>query len=326
MNQHLSELILNLTGASRIISQSFIQSLWSGYGEILKVELAGAEINTAIVKYIDIPEDSQHPRGWNTARSHARKIRSYEVEMEWYANWSQRCNPACRVARCYAADSKSGEHIIVLEDLNAAGFPLRKSHLDKEGIKPCLSWLASFHALFLNEKLTGLWETGTYWHLATRPDELAAMEETKLKKAAGMIDELLSNCQYQTIVHGDAKVANFCFSSDMQRVAAVDFQYVGGGCGMKDVAYLLGSCLTEQQCELWESELLDFYFDELKTAIKLSGKEIDPESVKAEWLPMFAVAWTDFYRFLLGWMPTHKKVNAYSQQQANKVLGQLNII
>ena len=49
-------------------------------------------------------------------------------------------------------------------------------------------------------------------------------------------------------MHGDAKLANFLFTSDHSQVAGVDFQYVGGGCGMKDVAYLL-SCLDEDACD-----------------------------------------------------------------------------
>jgi Ser/Thr protein kinase RdoA (MazF antagonist) len=67
---------------------------------------------------------------------------------------------------------------------------------------------------------------------------------------AAVIDQVLNNCSYQTIVHGDAKLANFCFSKE-GAVSAVDFQYVGGGCGMKDVAYFLGSCLTGKEELLW---------------------------------------------------------------------------
>jgi thiamine kinase-like enzyme len=66
-----------------------------------------------------------------------------------------------------------------------------------------------------------------------------------LKEAAPVIDEKLNTCAYKTFVHGDAKLANFCFAPDGQ-VAGVDFQYVGGGCGMKDVAYFIGSCLNEK--------------------------------------------------------------------------------
>jgi len=106
----------------------------------------------------------------------------------------------------------------------------------------------------------------------------------------------------------------------------VDFQYVGGGCGMKDVAYFFGSCLTEQECEDWETELLEYYFSQLVFALESLNKNVDTAALKAEWLALFPLAWTDFYRFILGWMPTHQKANAYSRRLASKVLSELSII
>jgi len=323
MKENIEKLLLEYTGAKEVVSEQLIQSLWSGYGEILKVELSGDGPLSLIVKSVVIPDKKKHPRGWNTVRSHQRKVRSYKVEMAWYRDWSDRCGELCRVADCYSSVSQGQECIILLEDLDAAGFPKRKSQLSKAEVKVCLRWLANFHATFLGEKPTGLWKTGSYWHLATRPDELAAMQDKALQQAAAKIDAILSSCKYQTIIHGDAKLANFCFSWDGKKVAAVDFQYVGGGCGMKDVVYFLGSCLSEEQCNRWQSELLDYYFSALNDALILNGKEIDGAAVKAEWLPLFAMAWTDFHRFILGWMPTHHKINAYSQRLASLVLAQL---
>jgi len=323
MNQHIQDIVLRSTDASTVTSQESIQTLWSGYGEIVRVGFRGAESPTVILKYITLPETHSHPRGWNTDRSHARKIKSYDVEMHWYQNWSARCGPLCRVPRCYGANSNAHEYVIVLEDLDEEGFPARKSNLNRDEAKVCLSWLANFHAVFLGEQPVGLWETGTYWHLATRPDEWKAMEQGELKQRAEMIDRLLSGCKYQTLVHGDAKVANFCFSRDGRQVAAVDFQYVGGGCGMKDVAYFLGSCLSEQQCEQWDNALLDHYFAALKSALDGLGKAVDWEALSTEWRTMFPVAWTDFYRFLLGWMPSHHKINPYSQRLAANVIARL---
>ena len=57
----------------------------------------------------------------------------------------------------------------------------------------------------------GLWEQGTYWHLKTRPQELEALTDKRLKNAAELIDHTLRSCSYKTLVHGDAKLANFCF-------------------------------------------------------------------------------------------------------------------
>lgn len=323
MNKHFQNFVLNSTGATTIHSQEVIQTLWSGYGEIVRVELAGSDLKSVVLKYIVLPSQADHPRGWNTDHSHARKIKSYDVEMHWYRDWSVRCDTVCRVAQCYATMEAQNKRIIILEDLDAVGFPIRRSTLGKTGVKLCLRWLAHFHANFMDAKPEGLWKMGTYWHLATRADEWAAMPESDLKQAAAEIDRILNNCNYQTLLHGDAKVDNFCFSLDSQTVAAVDFQYVGAGCGMKDVIYFLGSCLSEQQCEQWQTTLLKYYFSELKQALVTVNKQVNWEQLETEWIAMFAVAWTDFYRFLVGWMPTHRKINPYSQQLAAEVVANL---
>ena len=159
---------------------------------------------------------------------------------------------------------------------------------------------------------------GTYWHLDTRSDEFDAMKQSSIKANAHKLDGLLNACHYKTIVHGDAKVANFCFSKSDQSVAAVDFQYVGGGCGMKDVAYFLGSCFDENECERWIPDLLDTYFDTLRSAVK--GTTIDTIDLEREWRQLFAPAWTDFHRFLLGWMPEHNKIHAYTEKLSAETL------
>lgn len=319
MEHYLAE-VANIMKAEKAFEVDQIQSLWSGYGKIVRVGLEGVQLNSAIVKHIILPQQANHPRGWNTNKSHQRKVKSYQVEMNWYQHYADLCDDFCRVPKCYGVKSIGEEQLIILEDLDAAGFSLRKSHLSITEVKLCLSWLANFHAIFLNQSPKGLWKVGTYWHLNTRPDEFDAMDDRELKHAATQIDELLNNCKYQTLVHGDAKVANFCFSKDVQQVAAVDFQYVGGGCGIKDVAYLLGSCLTELECELHENELLDYYFKELKIALDKAGNKFNFSELKNEWTCLYPIACTDFTRFLMGWMPTHQKLNEYSKKQVEKAL------
>jgi len=323
MNPDIESFVYQSTKADKIENKELIQTLWSGYGKIVRAKLQGSSLDTVILKNVIFPTQSQHPHGWNTNHSHMRKARSYQVEMAWYKNWSLRCNTHCRIPKRYDSTSIGDEHLMILEDLDAAGFPLRKSHLSKRDVHLCLKWLAHFHATFLGEKPEGLWEIGTYWHLDTRPDEWGAMEEGDLKQAARYIDELLNKCHYQTFVHGDAKVANFCFSANGKQVAALDFQYVGGGCGMKDVVYFLGSCLHEEECARWEDEFLDAYFSYLKEALLLRGNQVNWQDLETEWRSMYPIAWADFYRFLLGWMPNHYKVNDYSEQLAQQTLVQL---
>lgn len=322
MRNYISK-ILKITCSDKSQEVKLIQSLWSGYGEIVKVRLIGGPIKSVVAKHIVLPKQINHPRGWNTNNSHQRKVKSYQVEINWYKYWSAQCDESCKVPKCYGIEDQGEEQLIILEDLDCKGYPERKTHLKIEEVKVCLKWLANFHGQFMNKPPDRLWEIGTYWHLATRPDELAAMNDNELKVAAWKIDELLNNCKYQTFVHGDAKVANFCFSNDLKNVAVVDFQYVGGGCGIKDVVYLLGSCLTELECEIHENELLDYYFEELELALDKNGNQLNFKELKDEWAGLYAFAWTDFTRFLMGWMPTHQKVNDYSKKLVEKTLANI---
>ena len=321
----MKEVILKATNAQDAFLAENIQSLWSGYGSLDRYSLMGGSTPSVIVKHVRLPDQSsgQHPRGWNTNKSHLRKLRSYEVESLWYKHWAHRCGPDCRVAKTLNLQQSDNEFLIVLEDLDASGFPARPEQVSLVEITACLTWLANFHATFMQAKPEGLWEVGTYWHLATRPDELDVMEEGDLKRSAKTLDDVLSHASFQTVVHGDAKLANFCFSEDGKQVAAVDFQYVGGGCGMKDVAYFIGSCLDEDECEVMENELLDIYFKALKQALLIHQPQLDPLEVESEWRPLYAVAWTDFYRFLKGWSPSHWKIHSYSERLAQSVLKDL---
>lgn len=324
MKAELLQIVLRATGASRAVRGEVIATLWSGYGEIVRLYLEGAAMDAVILKHVRFPDAVDHPRGWHSDLSHRRKVKSYEVEMAWYAGFANRCDEACRVPHCYAAQMLGEDHIMILEDLDAVGFPLRKSRLNRPEAEVCLKWLANFHAAFLGQSPDGLWPIGTYWHLDTRPDELAAVADTRLRQAAPLIDAALNSGQFKTLVHGDAKVANFCFSADGGSVAAVDFQYVGGGCGMKDVAYFIGSCLDACLCEAWEDELLALYFGELRRALIVSESAVDADAIEAEWRGLFPVAQADFHRFLAGWSPEHWKVSDYSKRITSAVVSQLS--
>ncbi len=324
LGEHFDSVILGATGATRFQVAEVIQELWSGYGRILRLRLEGGDsASTVVAKHVRFPTASNHPRGWNSDASHQRKVRSYQVETHWYQHYGARCGSECRVPELLAFERDGDEILIVLEDLDAAGFPARQRSIGWAQVQACLRWLAGFHATFLGVEPDGLWEIGSYWHLETRSDELEVLDDMELKLAAGTIDRCLSAASYQTLIHGDAKLANFCFSEDGHQVAAVDFQYVGGGCGMKDVAYFVGSCMDEAACESRETELLDFYFAELRRAIQRSGKAIDSEALCSEWRELYPLAWTDFHRFLKGWSPGHWKINGYSERLSREVIASL---
>lgn len=320
---NLEDWAVKRLGAGGVLETELVQSLWSGYGQIVRLRLDGwSQGSTVIVKHIapPIPQAGSavpaNPRGWSGDIAHGRKIRSYEVESNWYQTQSAECSAECRVPRCHAAEEFDGGRFLILEDLDAVGFDARHGRLTDPQLKACLSWLAHFHAAFLGQEPVGLWPIGTYWHLATRPDEFAAMNPGPLKDSAAKIDEKLYACEFKTFVHGDAKVANFCFDNTMGRVAAVDFQYVGGGCGMKDVAYFLGSCLSDEELSTRVDELLSCYFDCLVQQVDSSIAD----AVVGEWTDLFPWAWADFHRFLEGWCSTHPKLTDFSHRMVQSVL------
>lgn len=323
-NRFLESTVLKATGARRIESIDVIQTLWKGYGEIVRVELHGADRRSVIAKHVCFPKPGKKQRRrQGNDRSHARKVRSYRVEAGFYTDWSEACNEHCRVPACLAFETNGADEIMVLEDLDAAGFARRCPMPAWPEMAACLTWLAEFHAAFLGKSPAGLWNVGTYWHLDTRPDELRALNDAPLRAAAGAIDKKLRNTP-QTIVHGDAKVENFCFSESGQDVAALDFQYVGAGCGMKDVAYLAMSCLNEDECEQLEEAILDRYFNALGTAIDRKGDApVDAETLEHAWRPLYRVAWADFHRFYKGWSGARFHKNSYSERVADAVIAAL---
>ena len=315
MNDYFKSVILQHFGASSLVEKEIIQELWSGYGKIIRIGLENSPLESVVVKHVQLPSNNYHPRGWNTDIGHQRKLKSYEIETTWYKRHSY--SSMARLPKCFAIERLNDEVLIVLEDLDKAGFPFRKQNIEWNDIDRCLEWLAKFHASFLGEIPNGLWDVGTYWHLDTRHQELEVLEDNSLKNVASTIDKKLNSCKFKAFVHGDAKLANFCFSENGE-VAGVDFQYVGGGCGMKDVAYFIGSCLNESDCEFLEPKILDTYFAHLHKAL---GKK--NEALESEWRSLYRVAWADFHRFLKGWSPGHWKINSYSERITTEVIKNL---
>lgn len=320
----LTDLVLRLTNAKEVLEISEIQSLWSGYGSIMRLRLLGAEVPSVIVKLVNPPNSADHPRGWNTGLSHQRKLKSYQVESSWYGqramtdSWGD-----ARIPQCYGVHQDGDQVLLVLEDLDAAGFSERHSFVNDLQWKSCVRWLAQFHAAGMGANSKSFWENGTYWHLETRPDELERLDDLELKNAAQAIDQKLKSSKFQTLVHGDAKLANFCFQPKGDKVAAVDFQYIGGGCGMKDLAYFVGSCFRDEEAEVREEEALDVYFKFFAEALT-GGSGISTKEVEEEWRPLYRVAWADFHRFMKGWSPGHWKLSDYSERVTRSVIKDLN--
>ncbi|MAZ49392.1 MAG: choline kinase [Halobacteriovoraceae bacterium] len=285
-----------------------IQELWSGYGTLARVK---TDTQQFIIKYICFPETVDHPKGHNSLFGHNRKVKSYEVEANFYESYTKHRSLAYTPK--FIAQVRDETNYLILEDLQYLGFK-PKSEITSDEIKLCIEWLAHFHFIYLDQSPSDLWETGTYWHLETRPKEFEIMPEGPLKKYAHIVDQKLNSSKFQTLLHGDAKLANFLFSED--KVSAVDFQYCGKGVGVKDLAYFCSSVFNEAELFKTETEILNYYFSELE---RLGANETHINS----WRTLYPYAWFDFYRFLAGWSPGHCKINEYIKVQMNKVIDEI---
>ena len=70
--------IAGVTGARGARRGRQLQSLWSGYGELFRVELDGGVAQTAVVKWVRPPAHA------HATVSDIRKRRSYDVEAAFY--------------------------------------------------------------------------------------------------------------------------------------------------------------------------------------------------------------------------------------------------
>ena len=57
-------------------------------------------------------------------------------------------------------------------------------------------------------------------------------------------------------------------------------------------------------------------------ALRHYQPEVQACRVCDNWRDLYAIAWTDFYRFLAGWMPDHPKTHAYTRQLASQALAE----
>ena len=322
VDDDLRRRLLRTTGAASVRGARELQPLWSGYGSLLRVALEGGSHPSVIVKRVRFPARVEHPRGRHGASGDARKRRSYAVEGRFYDTRVRERRGGWTVPAPLAVESSADGPTLILEDLGAR-FPHLASGLDERSVLPCLDWLAAFHAEHLGDAAGDLWPRGCYWDLSTRAEELRAMPDGPHRRHARSLADALDGARHRTLVHGDAKVANFLFDGARRRVAAVDFQYVGGGPGIRDVAYLFGSCLSVDVLEAHAEALLDRYGRSLEAALATLRPEVEARGVVREWRALYPIAWADFERFLLGWAPGHPKLTRYGAALSRRAFATL---
>jgi hypothetical protein len=306
-------------------SVSTLASLWAGYGRALQVTAVdedGAQQHFVV-------KDIKPPAG--SGVSHQRKVRSYQVEGSFYEEVAPMLlarpgAPAVAAPLVVQRVEASGNVALVLGDLRGR-FPESAGALDLPRAKAALAWLAALHAAYWQKDVpASLWEEGSYYHLKTRLDELQNIdaEWADVRDAAHAIDGLLCASPFRTLLHGDAKAANFLFSEKAAGggviAAAYDFQYTGGGDGMRDVAYLLCSSVQRAVLDRCEAELLSHYHAEL--VVQLDPPAAEQYTLEVA-LQRFELALLDYVRWMAGWGFWGSA--GWAQRKARKTLATLRL-
>ncbi|KIW01505.1 uncharacterized protein PV09_06984 [Verruconis gallopava] len=162
----------------------------------------------------------------------------------------------------------------------------------------------------------GVWLNGGYTYLATRMTEYSSLKEdassewsSALCSGAPSVAELASieispqnaaNVDYITLIHGDVKSENLFSTADGSSVAFYDFQYVGLGLGVSDLAKLFTCSVpakllpADKGLGAQEEVFLRYYHDKLELA---SGRTYPWDTFIRHW----EFALLDWLRFQASW-------------------------
>ncbi|KAF2714064.1 hypothetical protein K504DRAFT_462513 [Pleomassaria siparia CBS 279.74] len=178
------------------------------------------------------------------------------------------------------------------------------------------------------KKKNTVWLNGGYTYLGTRRKEYRSLASdydsewntplTEWEDGDNSISEMVANVlapresgwgpteQYQTLIHGDVKSENLFTTVSGDRVAFYDFQYVGLGLGVCDLAKLFTCSVplemlvedsvipSELAMQSGEKALLERYWIRLK---EVSGKEYNWDIFVLHW----ETALIDWLRFQASW-------------------------
>ncbi len=213
----------------------------------------------------------------------ASSIRLYEREVTFYN--AVATSAPVRTPRAHAAafDGTTGEFVIVMEDVGALENADQVAGLSFDRARAVLAETARFHAwgwdttppvtahpTFLDlddARMAGLFSAGTAagWQVfakhgrASAPTDLAAVINDYAASAPTLLAALATPT---TLINGDLRADNLFFAEDGSHVT-VDFQFTGRGCGMWDVAYLVGQGMSPAERDGREIELVRHYLTTL---------------------------------------------------------------
>lgn len=214
-----------------------------------------------------------------------RNVIAYNNEVKFYQTLADRSKVPSPV--CYYAniDTKANNHLILLEDLAPAVSGSRILGCSGQQAESAVKHIAEFHASWwekpsLNEikwlpspsrnivldpverqSLYDQWWIAFFNKAAHHlPDHLVNMGKF-LGKHQSWIEEYAANATPRTLIHGDFSLENVLFSTNQggSNITIIDWQSIGHGYGIFDVAYFLVEGLRTEDRRSFETDLLRGY-------------------------------------------------------------------
>lgn len=226
------------------------------------------------------------------------RIQGYNTELMFYTSFEDRVRiptPDCHF--CYE-DYYNIKYLMVLEDLSAYcngepnGFDILNANI-------LIKNIAKMHSEFWGSDRfysDGVWPHGGYWmgnkemqfdkpfeecfgklvknfnsflgdlDFLPELEELICSNEEK-------IHNLVHSLTPKTMIHGDYKISNVFIKEETKKAFTIDWQWMGGGAGATDLAYLIYTTIRIDENNLEndyetlfssrEDELIEFYHNEL---------------------------------------------------------------
>lgn len=214
-------------------------------------------------------------------RERPNSIAAYEREVRFYQRLAHRTSLPTPVCHYSDIDTGTGMHVLLLEDLGSTSVGSRVAGCSPEQAELAIHQVACFHAdwwenLLLDE-LT--WLAGVprdpvgmrdahdrWWPDFLRqtedrlPDRIKEIGERLGHHRAEMIRRPRGTAP-RTLRHGDYSLDNLVFGAPggVPSITVIDWQRMGIGSGIGDVAYFLGENLYPEVRRSVEMELLGDY-------------------------------------------------------------------
>jgi aminoglycoside phosphotransferase (APT) family kinase protein len=307
--------------------QSELAPIWGdSVREARVVPMHGGRMSTTVRLALEWSAGQGPPTLIIKLASHSRRARQVAVQEDAYATeyrFYTELAPDLPVAvpRCHAAayDPGTGFYCLVLEDVAVAQLPADGPFsLDRQAASQAIRALARLHAyqpaggpgrlpwLAHREPIIAsaqgaalaLALTSRFLELPL-PDDSVARACGRLRGAADRDDGAAAATA--CLVHGDFRTENLIWAPDGMTI--LDWQTVGLGPGLADLAYFVGTSVSDEARNGRHDELLDEYLDSIAEA----GVAIEPLAARRAYQEY---VFSGLILAIIGWRVTERDAEA----------------